>query len=208
MDGGRFDDMTRDVTSCGTEGSRRGVLRALAGGALVTALAVFEGPEDAEARRKKKKKKRCNKMNQRCTGHRKCCSKNCCFKNRGSAKICAPKTARCCPRQLGGGACRNNGSCCGPKPNYPRGSCCPRSTPNCCPGNIEGCCPAAFPACFGPGASNPGVLCCYAGTVPCFGPAGEPNWCCPVGALSAQSAAAPGVAAASQAAESAAPDSD
>ncbi len=195
MDGGRFDDMARDVTSCGSDSSRRGVLRALLGGALATTLAVFEGPQTTEARRKKKKQ-RCNKMNQRCTGHSTCCSKNCCFKNRGSAKFCAPKTARCCPRQIGGGACRNNGSCCGPKPTYPLGSCCPRSTPNCCPGNIEACCPVGYPACFGPTQFNDGVLCCMAGTVPCEGPGGEPNWCCPMGGLNTQAtvkSGAPGV---------------
>lgn len=188
MDSGRFDTLTRNFGQNETKKSRRGVLKSLVGGALATTLAVFAEPEAAEARRKKKKKKRCTKPNRGCKGHRSCCSKNCCFRNRGRGKFCAPKSARCCSRQLGGGACRNNGRCCGPKPSFPGGSCCPRTMPNCCPGDFEACCGPGLPACFPPSEMIPLGWCCPAGRVPCQ-LADDEIGCCAPGALSAQAVA-------------------
>lgn len=164
MEGRRFDEMVRGVAEDGCDGSRRGVMRALAGGVLAAILAAFGRPETVGA--KKGKKQRCTQTLRRCSGPRKCCSRNCCHKPAGG-KFCAPSGARCCPPRNGGGACVNQASCCGPKPGLPRGSCCPRTRPNCCPGTFAACCPPGLPACFPPTAAHPLGICCPAGAMYC-----------------------------------------
>lgn len=96
MDGRRFDDLTRAASAAR---SRRGALGLVAGAALTAAIAQVN-PLAARKKNGKgmKKKKKCRKLNQGCSGKKKCCN----------GLFCVDGTCGCPTGQVvSGGKCIN-----------------------------------------------------------------------------------------------------
>lgn len=165
MEQERFEHLTKMLV---TEGPRRGLLGAIAGGALAVAFGRDAQVAEARKKNKKKRKNRCLKVNRICQPFRsgKCCSDRCCPSLGAKAStqsVCAPKRAsQCCPASLGGGYCDRAGDrkCCAPTAASPDGFCCPQVGSVCCPATVESegkdyCCPTGT-ACA---TSGSGLFC-------------------------------------------------
>ncbi len=187
MEHGQFDALTRSVA--GRAGTRRALVRLLAGSALGGVAAVPGFSNAAEAKRKRKKKKKIARL---CGG---LFPIQCPPPIGAPNEICYPAGTHCCGSALGGGACFIGNDCCPPSVAYPGGSCaledevccsaaagggaCHRSSPICCPPSLfepEGsciptgntCCPlggycAANETCCPPSPADPYGFCAWPG---------------------------------------------
>jgi hypothetical protein len=170
VDQNKFEELTKVLAS---EGPRRGLLGAIAGGALGVLFGV--STQEAEAgsaqrrrRRVKRQKRRaaqrkqqnrCRKVNRVCQpfDSGKCCSKRCCpalGEKANEVSVCAPRgISQCCPAGLGGGYCDRDEyrKCCAPTALSPDGFCCRSVGSSCCSANSQQatdyCCPPGSHCC-------------------------------------------------------------
>jgi hypothetical protein len=160
-----FDTLTR--TAAGAR-SRRGMLRLLAGGALVSLLGTNHLGGDADAKSKRKKKPHAPRG---CGG---AYPVRCSPTADDPRAICFPAGAICCGGALGGGACPPGQSCCPPSVIEPAGTCAGPDQ-HCCPADAGGgSCPLTSPTCCPPTDDSPAgfcspsnVTCCNFGNIYC-----------------------------------------
>lgn len=184
MEQSKFEALTKVLA---TEGPRRGLLGAIAGGSLGMLLGF--GPDEAGAQtRPRRNPNRCKGVNRICEPFEsgKCCSKRCCPALGARARrvsVCAPKSAsQCCPASLGGGYCDRDGyrKCCKPTAKSPDGFCCPQAGSDCCSANSvqakDYCCPPGSHCCAefsGCCADQPAAAGFNANSAPAPAPAGR-----------------------------------
>ena len=166
MDGHGFDDLTRSMSRLG---SRRKVLRALAGAALgaVGALGGAAAPTEAAVRCPRGKERCGGKCRAVCRGlkvrNRRTCRCECPDGMKACGSTCVGED-RCCPgeKECGGGCIAGDQCCPYTHHECPDGSCLEKDSGACCPGSQVacpgaegGCCNAlAGEECSGDGCCN------------------------------------------------------
>lgn len=170
-----FDELTRQLKQ--GMGTRRGVVRLLAGSVLATAgihLGLASGASVSAKRKKKRSTGRC----------RGAFPVNCPAPAGDPLGRCYPRGAICCSRTYGGGACPSGQTCCPPSLVHPEGNCA-TPTDRCCPASAGGgSCPDFAPVCCAPTLQDPFGLCIPSGFKCCTSAQGggycrEDQTCCP-----------------------------
>ena len=188
MDHAAFDELARMMKQ--EMGTRRGVVRLLAGSTLAT-VGIHLGVAHDDAVSAKRKKRG------RCYGR---LPVYCAPTAQDPEGTCYPRGAICCGKSMGGGACPPGKTCCPPSIVHPEGNCASPAE-RCCPAATGGgSCPNFAPVCCAPTLQDPFGLCIPSGFKCCTTAQGggycrEDQTCCPPSpGFPAGTCADPGVA--------------